>query len=192
VKQRGWLAALAAACVLAACKDAPAPQSPTASAASAAATVSLDEIAKEGQGFSVGSTMSTRTVYVFFDPQCPHCAALWAAAKPLKSQARFVWLPVGVLNAKSTEQGAALLAAPDPVAAMDQHEASLRDKGGIAGGGGDAQKEAVKRNTAMMTRYGFASVPTVVAKHAGSGELLTIEGSMPTDVLAKRLGLQAP
>jgi thiol:disulfide interchange protein DsbG len=76
---------------------------------------------------------------------------------------------------------------------MDQHEASLTAKtGGIAGGGGDAQKEAIKRNTALMTRYGFASVPTVVAKHAGTGELVTIEGSMPTDALARRLGLQAP
>ena len=83
----------------------------------------LDRAAK---GFTVGSEMTVRRVFVFFDPQCPHCAELWQAAKPLKSQARFVWIPVGVMNEASTAQGAALLAAPDPVAAMDAHEASMR------------------------------------------------------------------
>ena len=54
--------------------------------AKAAATVpvSLAAIEAEARGFTVGSPMSARTVYVFFDPQCPHCAALWEAAKPLK------------------------------------------------------------------------------------------------------------
>jgi thiol:disulfide interchange protein DsbG len=77
--------------------------------------------------------MSKRTVYIFFDAQCPHCAMLWESAKPLKSQAKFVWIPVGLLNAASTAQGATLLAAGDPVAAMDEHETSMRaGRGGIS------------------------------------------------------------
>ena len=35
-------------------------------------------------------------------------------------------------------------------------------------------------------------VPTVVAKHAQTGQLVTVEGSLPPDVLAQRLGLQPP
>ena len=105
------LSSLGAALLLAGCKDAPS-SAPVAAAPAANATpVSLDTIAAEAQGFSVGSTMSTRTVYVFFDPQCPHCAALWVAAKPLKSQARFVWIPVGLIGDKSVAQGATILAA---------------------------------------------------------------------------------
>ncbi len=189
---RRWiLAALPAAAWLAACKDKPA-AAPSAAAGAGATPVSLEAIAAEAQGFNVGSTMAARTVYAFFDPQCPHCAALWVAAKPLRSQARFVWIPVSLLNATSTAQGAALLAAPDPVAAMDAHEASMRDqRGGIAGGGDEARKQAVKKNTELMTRFGFNSVPTLVGKHAQTGELVTIEGSAPTSVLAQRLGLQA-
>jgi thiol:disulfide interchange protein DsbG len=191
VKRRFLLTAAAA--VLAACGKESGGDQPTGSTAGSA-PVSIARIAAEAKGFSVGSTMSTRVAYVFFDPQCPHCAALWAAARPLKSQARFVWIPVGLLNDKSAPQGAAILNAPDPAAAMDQHEASLRgQQGGIAAMGvTDAQKDAIKANTALMNSLGFASVPTVVAKHAQTGETVTIEGSLPTQALAQRLGLNAP
>jgi thiol:disulfide interchange protein DsbG len=138
--------------------------------------------------------MSVRTVYVFFDAQCPHCAALWNAAKPLKSQAKFVWMPVRLLNDSSEAQGATILAAKDPIAAMDEHEASLlAKKGGLtAGSGVDAQRAIVKKNTELFNRFQFASVPTVVGKHAQSGAMVVKEGGMPTAELAAFLGLQAP
>ena len=189
------LSSVSAALLLAGCKDASqsGPAATPAAPAAASAPVSIEAIAAEAQGFSVGSAMSARTVYVFFDPQCPHCAALWVAAKPLKSQARFVWIPVGLMNANSTLQGAAILASPDPVTAMDGHEVSMREKrGGIAATGGDAQKQAVARNTQLMNKFGFASIPTIVARHAQSGETIVIDGSMPTAALAAKLGLQAP
>jgi thiol:disulfide interchange protein DsbG len=146
------------------------------------------------KGFSAGALMSKRTVYVFFDAQCPHCGALWEAAKPLKSQARFVWIPVGLLNAASTAQGATLLAASDPVAAMDEHEASLQARrGGISAASNiDAQKEAVAKNTELMTKLGFASIPTIVGTHAQTGATVSQEGSLPTAALATLLGLQPP
>lgn len=184
-------AVLAAVLLLPACQDA----SNTGAATKAqAAPVSIAAIEAEARGFSVGSQMSARTVYVFFDPQCPHCAALWQSAKPLKSQARFVWIPVGIMNKTSEAQGATLLAAKDPVAAMDEHEASLTaGKGGI-GAAGDigAHKESIAKNTALMTRFGFASIPTIVARHAQTGEVVTREGGLPTAELAKFLGLQLP
>ncbi len=187
------LAAALLAASLAACKDAPSSSSAGAPQAAAQA-VSVDAIAAEAKGFTVGSEMSVRRVFVFFDPQCPHCAALWQAAKPLKSQARFIWIPVGLLNPTSSVQGAALLAAADPIAAMDQHEASLTAKQGgiVASGDVEAQKALVAANTALFNRYGFGGVPAVVAKHAVTGELVVKEGSMPTAMLATVLGLQVP
>ena len=184
-------AALAASLLLAGCKDAP---DAAAQKAETTTPVSTAVIAAEAKGFVAGSQMSQRTVYVFFDAQCPHCAALWAAAKPLKSQAQFVWIPVGILNAASTAQGATLLAAGDPVAAMDEHEASLKaGRGGIsAGANADSQKEAVAKNTALMTRLGFSSIPSIVGTHAQTGALVKQEGSVPTAALANLLGLQVP
>ncbi|MFC5523384.1 thioredoxin fold domain-containing protein [Polaromonas jejuensis] len=181
---------IAAGLLLAGCNEAPS----TAPAKAASTPVSMAAIAAEATGFTAGQAMSTRTVYVFFDAQCPHCGALWEAAKPLKSQAKFIWIPVGILNPASTSQGATLLAAPDPVAAMDAHEASLLAKqGGISTGSNiEAQKAAVARNTALMTRFGFASIPTIVGTHAQTGALVTQEGASSTAALAGLLGLQAP
>lgn len=179
---------------LAACKEAPSSASTAGAPQAASQGVSVEAIAAEAKGFTVGSEMSVRRVFVFFDPQCPHCAALWTAAKPLKSQARFIWIPVGLLNPTSSAQGAAILASADPVAAMDQHEASMtaRQGGIVAQGDVEAQKALVAANTALMNRYGFASVPVIVGKHAVTGELVVKEGSMPTAALAAALGLQAP
>jgi thiol:disulfide interchange protein DsbG len=185
-------AALFALALLSGCKDAAGPSGGSSPAAKAPVTVSAIEA--EAKGFTVGSPMSTRTVYVFFDPQCPHCAVLWQAAKPLRSQAKFVWIPVGIINKSSVTQGGTILAAKDPAAAMDEHENSiLAKKGGIgASGDADAQKAAIEKNTALMTRFGFASIPTIVALHAQTGALVTNEGALPTPELAKLLGLQVP
>lgn len=195
---RPAVVAAALALALAGCQESPAPGVSSAPAApgqgTSAQAVSIDTIAAQATGFSVGPSMSARTVYVFFDPQCPHCAVLWESAKPLKSQARFVWVPVSLLNANSTLQGATLLAAADPIAAMDQHEVLLRSqKGGIAAADNiESQKEAIKRNTQLMNSLNLSSVPAVVAKHAQTGALVVREGSMPTGALANLLGLQAP
>lgn len=184
------LLAVAAATSLVACKDASTPAQQPAAAAQPTA-VSIEAITAQAKGFTVGQAMSSRVVYVFFDPQCPHCAALWAAAKPLKSQARFVWIPVGLINDKSSVQGALLLAAKDPEAAMDTHEASLR--GGTGGipvtGAADEAKAAVAGNTKLFNNFGLQGVPAVVARHGKSGELVTREGSMQTEALAAFLGL---
>lgn len=185
-------ALMAAGLLMAACTDSTAPSA--AAAKSAAVPVSIAAIAADAKGFTVGSPMSARTVYVFFDSQCPHCGALWYAAKPLKSQAKFVWIPVGILNGASTSQGAALLAASDPVAAMDAHEASMMSKGGGISAAGETaeQKDVIKKNTALLTNFGFASIPTIVGTHARTGALVTQEGAMSTAALAALLGLQVP
>jgi thiol:disulfide interchange protein DsbG len=186
--------ALAAGLALSACKDSTAPPAAAAAAPAPATTaVSIPAIEAEAHGITVGSLMSARTVFVFFDPQCPHCAALWQAAKPLKSQAKFVWLPVRLLGDASQTQGAAILAAKDPAAAMDEHEnAVLANQKGEVAGGGDAQKDIVTKNTALFNRFGFQSVPTIVAQNAQSGAAISHEGALPTADLAALLGLQAP
>jgi len=160
----------------------------------AKAPVTTSAIEAEAKGFIVGAPMSTRTVYVFFDTQCPHCAALWQSAKSLKSQAKFVWIPVGLIGEKSVAQGATILSAPDPISKMEENESSVLAKTGGVGAGSniDAQKEVVKKNTDLFNRFGFEGVPTIVALHAQTGALVTSEGSLPPPELAAKLGLQAP
>jgi thiol:disulfide interchange protein DsbG len=189
----------AAAVLLSACSKEAQPPAPQAAAsaplpAAQSQQVSIDTITAETQGFTVGPTMSARTVYVFFDAQCPHCAEMWEAAKPMKGQARFVWMPVGLLGDKSFSQGAAILNAADPVAAMEQNEASVRARtGGISAMGvPDAQLQAVKANTKLFTEFGFNGVPTLVGKNATTGQVVTIDGAIGAQGLAQRLGWSAP
>ena len=191
-----FAAALAASLTLAGCNKAAPPGPADAATATKAASqpVSIAEIAAGAKGFTVGAPMSAHTVYVFFDAQCPHCADLWDAAKPLKSEAKFVWIPVGVLNQASTDQGAALLASKDPATAMDAHETSMRARlGGITTSADtEAQKAEVKKNTELMIRFGFDSIPTIVGTNAQTGALVTQEGASATPALATLLGLRIP
>jgi thiol:disulfide interchange protein DsbG len=190
---KNLIAVVAAGCILllASCKDDA--TTPTANQASAA-PVSIARIQEQAKGFSVGALMSARTVYVFFDPQCPHCTDLWKAAKPLKDRIHFYWIPVGILNASSASQGATILATPDPEAAMEAHEASMTAKsGGITASRDiDQSKAAVIRNTQLLTSFGFASIPTIVTAHAQTDALITHEGAMSTQELAHFLGLAWP
>ena len=195
MKRRLVLTASAAACLLAACgKESSSGASSTASDKPAPQPVSVEAIEQKAKGFNVGSTMATRVIYVFFDPQCPHCAVLWENVKPLKGQVRIVWIPVGLIGDKSVAQGAAILGAPDPATKMEENEASVRNQqGGIAAMGvEDAQKDIVKANTALFTSFGFSGVPTIVGKHAQTGGVVTIDGAVPAVTLAQKFGLTAP
>ncbi len=186
-------AALIAAALLVGCSDAPGtPGAPgKGSSSTGQRAVSTAAIAAEATGFTVGQAMAARTVYVFFDAQCPHCSELWRNAKPLNSKVKFVWIPVGLMNASSTAQGATLLAAADPALAMDEHEASMTAKrGGIgAGSATDVHKAAIAKNTALLNQFGFTSIPTIVSTHAQTGAVVTNQGSMTTAALSGLLGL---
>lgn len=161
-------------------------------AGSIAPAQSLEAIAKEGRGFTVGSMMTANTVFVLFDPQCPHCGHLWQQSLPLHKKVKFVWIPVAFINAKSTPQGAALMAAANPTEAMNAHEASI-----LAGTGGTAASssvpddlsQAIKNNTALFNRMGVESVPYIVAKNQTTGQVVTNAGALETAALAQFLGI---
>ena len=151
-------------------------------------------IAAQGKGFTAGAMMSANTVYVLFDAQCPHCSQLWAASQPLQGKAKFVWVPVSLLNGRSTTQGAALLQAANPIELMQAHEKSI-----IAGNGGLVPTAAItpeleqtmKSNTALFNSLGVDSVPYIVAKNAQTGQVVTKNGALSTPALAEFLGLAA-
>lgn len=142
-------------------------------------------------GFSLGNAKSGVTAYVFYDAQCHYCAALWRACQPLTSEARFVWIPLAFLNRASLSQGATILAATDPVAAMTEHETrfSNRDAGITAVQA--AQKThgpLVKANTEVARRLKIESVPTTFISRPGR-TLVPQKGALDTAALRVALGL---
>jgi thiol:disulfide interchange protein DsbG len=171
------------------------PQDSAKTAAASKREVSLPTIAAEAKGFTVGALMSSNTVYVFFDTQCPHCGHLWNASAPLQRKIKFVWIPIGMINATSKAQGAALLTAANPAALMTEHEASLlAGQGGISASSSITLEveQSIKNNTQLLNSFGAESVPFIVAKNMKSGQTVSREGAMSTIELAEFLGVDAP
>lgn len=172
-------------------QDTPATSAAPATAA-AASSSSYDKVAATGKGFAVGALMSAQAVYVLFDPQCPHCGHLWQASLPLHNKVKFVWVPIAFNSGKSLSQAAALLSAANPLDAMSAHEQSL-----LAGTGGMAASssppddlvQAVKNNTQLLNSLGVESVPYILAKNRRTGDIVSHNGSMDTEPLAKLLGV---
>lgn len=141
-------------------------------------------------GFDAGNIMSARQVFVFFDPQCPHCGMFWQELKKVSNEARVTWIPVAVLNRKSLDQGAAILSGQDPAETMEVHEKLLAEKkGGLDAPAADARfKAIIERNTRLLESFGAAGVPFVMSVHAQSGQVVAVSHGMPADKLAQDLG----
>ena len=71
-----------------------------------------------------GSNDAATKVYVFTDPNCPYCKALWENVQPwVKSgKVQIRHIPVGVLGESSRKKSAYILAAANPVKAMIDNE----------------------------------------------------------------------
>lgn len=181
--------------LVSACSQQDSSKSEPATAKAAKQAISLETIAAQAKGFTVGSMMSANTVYVFFDAQCPHCGHLWEASLPLQKKVKFVWIPVGWINASSVAQGAALLTAANPGALMSEHEASLlAKKGGISAPSSIPPEieQAIKANTQLLASFGAEAVPFIVARDLKSGQTVSRDGAMSTQALAGFLGIEAP
>jgi thiol:disulfide interchange protein DsbG len=166
----------------------------TESAAAAAVSTAQDAyvLAATGNGFSTGPIMSGHTVYVFFDTTCPHCAHLWQAAKEVTGQLKVVWIPVAFLRPQSLPQGATILGAADPIAAMDQNEASVANRGnGITASTSldDAVIAKVKANTSMFKQLNSDSVPLIVYRNGKTGQVGQHAGAVTAAELLAFAGL---
>ncbi len=191
MKRRGLMASGLAMAALAACSRDEAAPPGSATAPGGDVSRKAFEVASRGTGFALGPTMAARTVRIFFDPQCPHCAVLWQSSKPLRDRIHMVWMPVAFISPSSAPQGAALLAAADPVASMDAHEALLSSgQGGMSVSGvADAQLAQVKANTELWKSLDAGSVPYLVWRLAGDGAFGSHAGALDTAQLSQLLGL---
>lgn len=180
---------------LAACSPQDSGSAANADTTPIATAQAYEAVAAQAKGFAVGPIMSANSVYVLFDPQCPHCGNLWNAALPLLGKVKFVWVPVDILGPKSLPQGAALMQAADPTAAMTAHEQSLAGgRGGMSASSSipDDLRAAIKANGQLLNRLGANSVPFIVARHARNGQVITQTGAMTTDALSRFLGVDQP
>ncbi len=168
--------------------------SSTTAAASAATAQVADAYAasaSSAKGFVAGNATAARTIYVYYDAQCPHCGHLWQEMKALDANLKVVWIPVGLLNPASISQGAAILNSAEPAKTMDQHEDLLAQgtHGMAAPFPTDEKKAVIDGNTKLLMSLGAESVPYVVAKDVKTGAVIKFAGALPTQTLREQLGI---
>lgn len=151
--------------------------------------LSRDEILVSGDGVWLGKP-GAKEVHVWFDSQCPHCAALLNQSLPLIEEGvvRMKWVPVGFISPLSFEQGIVLLNSPDPMATLVEHEQKMMKNPasrGMSVPGGmidKAQRKRVETNTDMLGQAKVESVPFVYFKNS-KGTSSEFVGARPTEIL---------
>jgi thiol:disulfide interchange protein DsbG len=134
-------------------------------------------------------------VYIFFDPNCPHCHKLYETLRPLiaRRDLQLRWVPVAMLTDTSLGKAAAILQAADPLSALQMNE----DDFGLSdlGPGGAITPAAVisdrtrlnlAANLSLLQGQNLFVVPVVVFR-ATDGEGLMFFGVPATENLNRLL-----
>ena len=81
-------------------------------------------LANIGKATTIVEGKGARSLYIFFDPNCPFCHELYKKLRPLvgKTDVQFRWIPLGLLTASSLPKAAAILQASDPLQAFYKNE----------------------------------------------------------------------
>lgn len=130
-----------------------------------------------------GTLVKPKTVlYVFFDANCPYCHFTWQALQPYENVGLQVrWVPVALLGESSLPKAVALMTAKDRVTAFRvMQEGFVPGKpttAPISIPASPAVAEAIKRNSALMEKFGINGTPGIVWKDR-SGKI-QIKGGMP-------------
>lgn len=113
-------------------------QAPLEQAVRATMTAGLWKQLERSRWIADGKADAPRTVYVFTDPNCPHCNKFWADARPWVDSGKVVLrhIMVGILTPTSAAKAAALLASKDPADALATYERGhVADNAKVLGAG---------------------------------------------------------
>ena len=134
----------------------------------------------EGNGNSV--------VYIFFDPNCPSCQALFKSLRGFVKSGKyqFRWVPVAIVNITSLGKAAAILEAPDPLQAFYKNELNYREYAG----GLDEQipspdtERKLKFNESLLNGLDIPVIPSMLFADKDNNTIL-IQGALSPVALRK-------
>lgn len=116
-------------------------------------------------------TDKSRVLYVFEDPNCPHCRSLMTTIAQLPSDITAVIMPVAFFPGSDVATSQ-VMCASDKVAAWNSVVQGQPPKGAKECGPGSA---TVNLNTRLFSGVGFTATPTIVADN---GKVMIGEGSV--------------
>ncbi len=131
-----------------------------------------------------------RVVYIFIDANCPSCSLLYRNLRPLIEplDLQIRWVPVAVVNATSLGKAAAILQAPDRLAALRQNEEQYH--GETYSGGIDEDipttetEQTVRANERLFNRLDIPVVPTMLFEDR-NWRAVIIQGALSPVALRK-------
>lgn len=142
-----------------------------------------------------GPRGARRILYVFFDPNCFYCHLTWKALQPYEKaglQVRLV--PVAYQQPTSAGRAAAIMQAPDRVAAMRENELRYdraHFEGGIAPANVSMALAAqLDANTKLMRAFGAPGTPLLVWKDS-EGRIRVVNAMPRLSELPRITGLAA-
>lgn len=143
-----------------------------------------------------GAKEPKRVLYVFWDANCWYCHLTWKALQPYeKAGLQVRWVPVAYQKDNSAALAAAVMGAPDRVAALRENETRYRAKnydGGIRAATKvpDTLAIELEENMTLMGRFGMSGTPALVWKDS-AGKVQTNLGMPPLSKLPAITGLPA-
>jgi thiol:disulfide interchange protein DsbG len=143
-----------------------------------------------------GATHPKFVLYVLFDANCLYCHLTWKAVQPYEQVGLQVrWIPVAYQQPSSVGRAAAIMQAPDRVAAMRIDETrydAKRFNGGIEPAKSVPKELAAEfaQNTQLMKAFGAPGTPVVAWKDSG-GAIRVRVGMLRLSELPTITGLPA-
>ena len=131
-----------------------------------------------------------RSVYIFFDPNCPSCQLLYRNLRTFvaSQDLQVRWIPVAIVNATSEGKAAAILQARDPRAALRQNEEHYRSESYSGGIEEDIPSRATERklraNERLLNRLDIPVVPSMLFADK-QGNAVLIQGALSPLALRK-------
>ncbi|GAA5132003.1 thiol:disulfide interchange protein DsbG [Alloalcanivorax gelatiniphagus] len=141
------------------------------------------DVLEQSHWVAEGAEDPDRVVYTFTDLKCPYCERQWRDMRPLladpdnRTQVRHV--VVAVLRPGSYGEGAAVLAADDPAAALAQGEkGELKPLDPVP----EAVGRQLRENNALMREFGIRGTPATIFRDR-NGKLQFAPGVLQPETL---------
>jgi thiol:disulfide interchange protein DsbG len=140
-------------------------------------------LAEMGKATVIPEGSGSRVLYIFFDANCPYCHELYTAlrSKVGKGGLELRWVPVAVLTPSSVTKGAAILQAPNRLAAFHENE-NTYGKGPNGKGGGITPATKVSptasailnANNALLEATKSPGVPTLLYRDKQGNAMMMV------------------
>ena len=129
----------------------------------------LEKVIGDNTILTEGSEDAEKELWVFFDPNCPHCHTIWKTTRSFieSGELKVNWMPVAFLSNTSAGKVARFWQAEDQIATFNESESKFDQGGAEPVRSSDIEpetREMLQKNLDYMTDFGSNGTPTIVYK----------------------------